>query len=124
MVRVVHAMTGVHRILDRSIYCSYIKLKIEFDPYKDAFNLAKHGVTLAAAIELDWEAALVWVDDRCEYGEVRMIALAPRSDVLYYTAFVDRGCVRRIISLRRANRREVNHYVRTNQTQDRRDADG
>ncbi len=123
MVRVVHAMTGEHRILDRSLYCSYIKLKIEFDPRKDAFNLAKHGVSLAAAVELDWGAALVWVDSRYAYGEVRMIALAPRSEILYCTAFVDRGCVRRIISLRRANRREVKHYVRTNQAQDRRDAD-
>ena len=94
------------------------------DPDKDAANRAKHGVSLAAAVELDWGAALVWVDHRHAYGEVRMIALAPRSDILYCTAFVDRGCVRRIISLRRANRREVKHYVRTNQAQDRRDADG
>ncbi len=40
-----------------------------------------------------------------------MIALAPRTGTLYYVAFVDRGEVRRIISLRRANRREVKHYV-------------
>ena len=40
-----------------------------------------------------------------------MIALAPRSGILYYVAFVDRATVRRIISLRRANRREVKHYV-------------
>jgi hypothetical protein len=31
--------------------------------------------------------------------------------VLYFVAFVDREGVRRIISLRRANRREVKHYV-------------
>ncbi|MBC8163527.1 MAG: BrnT family toxin [Roseiflexaceae bacterium] len=61
--------------------------------------------------ELDWEAALVWVDDRFEYNETRMIALAPKTEILYYVAFVDRGDVRRIISLRRANRREVKHYV-------------
>jgi hypothetical protein len=53
----------------------------------------------------------VWVDDRFEYGETRMIALAPKTAILYYAAFVDRGNVRRIISLRRANRREVKHYV-------------
>ncbi len=40
-----------------------------------------------------------------------MIALALESPILYYVAFVDRGDVRRIISLRRANRREVKHYV-------------
>lgn len=40
-----------------------------------------------------------------------MIALAPKTETLYYVAFVDHSEVRRIISLRRANRREVKHYV-------------
>ncbi len=84
---------------------------IEFDPLKNRANQAKHGVSLALASELDWEEALVWIDDRFEYGECRMIALAPRTGVLYYVAFSDRGAVRRIISLRRANRREVKHYA-------------
>ena len=88
-------------------------MRIEFDPTKDATNQAKHGVSLALADELDWDAALVWVDDRFEYAEMRMIALAPKTETLYYVVFVDRGETRRIISLRRANRREVKHYVET-----------
>lgn len=68
-------------------------------------------MSLALAGELDWEAALVWVDLRFDYAELRMIALAPKTQILYCVAFVDRGNVRRIISLRRANRREVKHYV-------------
>ena len=86
-------------------------MRIEFDPAKDVTNQTKHGVSLSLAVELDWEAALVWVDERFEYNEMRMIALAPRTQILYYVAFVDRGSVRRVISLRRANRREVKHYV-------------
>jgi uncharacterized protein len=86
-------------------------MQIEFDPAKDEANQAKNGFSLALAIELDWDAALVWIDDRIEYGELRMIALAPKTEILYYVAFVDRGEARRIISLRRANRREVKHYV-------------
>ena len=86
-------------------------MKIEFDPAKDAANQTKHGVSLSMADDLDWEAALVWVDKRFEYGELRMIALAPKTGTLYYVAFVDRGEGRRVISLRRANRREVKHYV-------------
>jgi uncharacterized DUF497 family protein len=86
---------------------------IEFDPRKDAANQAKHGVSLALAAELDWDAALVWIDDRIEYGESRMIGLAPNTGIVYYAAFVDRGDVRRIISLRRANRREVKYYDQT-----------
>ena len=86
-------------------------MRIDFDPGKDAANRARHGVSLALARELDWNAALVWVDDRFQYDEVRMIALAPKTNTLYYVAFVDRGNRRRIISLRHATRREVKHYV-------------
>ena len=89
-------------------------MRIEFDRAKDGANRAKHGVSLALAGELDWEAALVWIDDRFNYDELRMIALAPQTEILYYVAFVDRGEVRRIISLRRANRREVKYYVENN----------
>ncbi|MBE0626978.1 MAG: BrnT family toxin [Burkholderiales bacterium] len=88
-------------------------MQIAFDPAKDAANLAKHGVSLALAAELNWEAALVWIDERFEYAELRAIALAPKAKILYYVAFVDRRDVRRIISLRRANRREVKHYVKS-----------
>jgi uncharacterized protein len=86
-------------------------MEIEFDPDKDASNQAKHGVSLALAAKLEWDAALVWEDTRYEYDEWRMIALAPEINVLYYVAFVDRGDVRRIISLRPATRREVKYYV-------------
>ncbi len=91
-------------------------MRIEFDPTKDASNQLKHGVSLAIAAELDWDAAWVWVDERFDYNEMRMIALAPRTETLYYVAFVNRGDVRRIISLRRANRREVKHYVDNDET--------
>ena len=86
-------------------------MRIEFDPAKDAANLLKHGVSLVLASELDWDAALVWLDERHDYGEQRMIALAPKTGTLYCVAFVEREKARRIISLRRANRREVKHYV-------------
>ncbi len=88
-------------------------MRIVFDSAKDAANQSKHGLSLGLAAELDWEAALAWVDERFPYDELRMVALAPRVQVLYYVAFVDRGTARRIISLRRANRREVKHYVET-----------
>ena len=86
-------------------------MRFEFDPKKNHLNLHKHGVSLALASELDWDSALLWVDDRRDYGETRILALAPRTDILYYVAFVDRLDVRRVISLRRANRREVRRYV-------------
>lgn len=90
-------------------------MQFDFDPGKDATNLSKHGLSLAAAAELSWDATLVWLDDRADYGEVRVVALAPIGDTLFFLAFVDRESSRRIISLRRANRREVNHFVKATQ---------
>jgi uncharacterized protein len=88
-------------------------MRIEFDPAKDGSNQEKHGLSLALASALCWDDALVWIDDRFAYGEIRIIALAPDAGILYYVAFVDRDDVRRIISLRKANRREVKHYVQS-----------
>ena len=98
-------------------------MEFEFDPGKDATNIGKHGLSLAAAAELSWDAALVWIDDRADYGEVRMVALAPIEDILLFVAFVDREPARRIVSLRRANRREVNHYVKAINEDQPEDAD-
>lgn len=58
-------------------------MKIDFDPAKDLINQTQHGISLALASELDWDAALVWVDGRFEYEELRMIALAPKTETLY-----------------------------------------
>lgn len=46
-------------------------MDIEFDPAKDAINIAKHGLSLADAAEFDMAGAKVLVDDRAEYGEIR-----------------------------------------------------
>ena len=86
-------------------------MRIDFDPAKDRLNRADHGLSLSLARNLAWDEALVWVDDRFEYDESRMIGLVPEGDRLYYVAFVDREEVRRVISLRFAERREIKHYV-------------
>ena len=65
-------------------------MQFDFDPGKDATNLSKHGLSLAAAAELSWDAALVWLDDRADYGEVRMVALAPIGEILFFVVFADR----------------------------------
>jgi len=86
-------------------------VRFEFDHTKDKLNRAQHGLSLALAAELAWDEALVWVDERYGYDELRMVGLVPKGDRLYYVAFVDRSDVRRVISLRYAERREVKHYV-------------
>ena len=64
-------------------------MRIEFDLAKDRQNFAKHGVSLAFAIELEWDDALVWVDERFLHGELRMTGLVPAGNTLYCVAFID-----------------------------------
>ena len=85
-------------------------IEVEFDPAKDASNSRKHGVSLAQAADLDWSMASVEADDRFNYEEDRFIGYAPLGDRIYCVAFTFRGDAVRIISLRKANRREVQRY--------------
>ena len=85
-------------------------MKFNFDSNKDAINLAKHQLSLADAAKLDWMAALIWVDSRRDYGEIRQIGLVPINQRLYVVVFVDKKTERRIISLRKANNKEYERY--------------
>lgn len=85
-------------------------MNIVFDPDKDAGNRAKHGISLAEADFLVWDAALTWRDTRKDYREPRQVALAPLGSRLYCVVYVDRGDERRVISLRKANQREFDRY--------------
>ena len=82
----------------------------EFDPAKDKANRAKHGVSLALAEVLFADAHLLFDDDRFDYGEVRQMAFGHIRGRAFVCVFVDRGSTRRIISLRKANSREVKRH--------------
>lgn len=92
-------------------------MNVTFDPAKDAVNLAKHGFSLLDAVGFEWETAVVWTDTRRDYGEPRMVALGYIGLRIMSVVFVDRPpeqpTERRIISLRKANTREVKRYAET-----------
>ena len=92
-------------------------MNVTFDPAKDAANLAKHGFSLLDAVGFEWETAVVWPDTRRDYGEPRMVALGYIGLRVMSVVFVDRPpeqpTERRIISLRKANTREVKRYAET-----------
>jgi uncharacterized protein len=85
-------------------------MRIDFDEAKDQFNREKHGFSLADAGSIDWSMALVKPDGKRDYGEFRMIGYTPIGDRLFCVVYVDRDSVRRIISLRKANLREIIKY--------------
>ncbi|MBF0167130.1 MAG: BrnT family toxin [Alphaproteobacteria bacterium] len=86
-------------------------MRIAFDPAKDAVNVVKHGVSLAEARKIEWETLWAMPDRRRDYGEERIVGFAYVGLRLYSVVFTDRGDVRRIISLRKANGREIKRYA-------------
>jgi uncharacterized DUF497 family protein len=86
-------------------------MRVTYDTVKNDTNIEKHGVSLAAAADFEWDEALTWADERKHYGEARMCAIGYIANRLYYVVYVDRSTVRRIISLRKANSREVKRYA-------------
>jgi uncharacterized protein len=85
-------------------------MHIVFDPAKDDANIASHGVSLELAARIDWPEVLVGVDDRRDYGELREIGYALIDARLYCVVFTQRAAILRIISLRKANNREIDRY--------------
>ena len=80
---------------------------IVFDPAKDAANLAKHGVSLAAAADLEIKANVE--DDR--FIEPRFRAYGLLHGETYCLAYTIRYGKVRAISLRRARAKEYRRYA-------------
>jgi uncharacterized protein len=89
-------------------------VKIEFDPAKSAGNAKKRGLPFDLTADLDWSTARVRPDERRDYGEDRFVALVPNvSGRLHVVCYCIRGDARRIISFRKANKREEQVYAKT-----------
>ena len=81
-----------------------------YDSAKAAANLAKHKVSFAEAELFDWETALVVEDDRMDYGERRYVSIGLIRGRAHVMVFTRRDTAVRLISLRKANRRESRRY--------------
>lgn len=90
-------------------------MHITYNPQKDLKNLAERGISLAEAANLDWDSWLGAEDIRRDYGEIRYrgYAIMPAENRLYCVVHTYRGNSVRVISLRKANSREVVLYETT-----------
>jgi len=85
-------------------------MQFSCDPNKSRTNYFKHGIVLEFAQYLDWTKEVVWQDVRYSYIEVRMSGLVPLEGKVYAVVYVVRAEFTRMISLRKANKREAKHY--------------
>ncbi|MAY71813.1 MAG: hypothetical protein CME82_10225 [Halomonas sp.] len=92
---------------------------IDFDPGKSAWNARERGLPFSEESHFDWEGALLTEDRRNDYPERRFVAIGmigQRAHVVCFTP-IEGGI--RVISLRKANAREVRRYDKATHGQDR-----
>lgn len=85
-------------------------MRISYDSRKNARNIAERGLGFELALAFEWESAIVWPDTRRGYGEERFIALGRIGERVHSLVFTRRSNTIHVISLRKANRREVRRY--------------
>ena len=88
-------------------------VEFDWDETKRAQNVAKHGVDFPLARQLFWDVAIIEPDNRHDYREARLSVTAPLLGRLHVMIYVVRDGTIRIISLRKANKRERRRYEKT-----------
>ncbi len=85
-------------------------LRIEFDANKSQHNGRERRLPFTMASEFDFSTALVAEDRRSDYPERRFVALGQIGRRLHVMCFTPIADGIRVISLRKANSREVKTY--------------
>ena len=85
-------------------------MQYEWDENKRIANFNRHKVDFTKAIDFEWETAVETIDDRSNYGEERWVTIGFIQKKLHVMVYTIRGNKIRIISLRKANRRESKYY--------------
>jgi hypothetical protein len=85
-------------------------MEITFDPAKNERNVKERSLSFQRVEEFDFDTAIYVEDTRKDYGEKRIRSLGFIEERLHALVFTMRGEKLRVISLRKASRREVRKY--------------
>ena len=85
-------------------------MDISFDSAKSEKNLLARGISFELAAAFEWDSALLVQDLRKNYGERRFQALGLIGNRLHVMVFTPRANKAHVMSLRKANKREVKRY--------------
>lgn len=87
-------------------------MNFEYDTDKDNINRLKHKVSLEVGKEVFLDKNRnVFVDDRKDYQETRYVTTGLIEDRLYVVVYTIRDDMIRLISVRKANKREQSRYA-------------
>ncbi len=86
---------------------------ITYDAAKDARNIRERGLSFDRAADFDFDTAAITIDQRHDYGEIRLVAVGHIDRRLHVLCYIETATGFRVISLRRANSREIKKYAKT-----------
>jgi uncharacterized DUF497 family protein len=81
-------------------------MQFEWDDRKSEKNLRERGFGFDFAALLFEGPTVEWCDVREPWGEARVVAIGVADGIALAVVYTDRGPVRRILSARRARRKE------------------
>ena len=87
-------------------------MQYTWDAAKNAANIRKHDIGFDDAVRVFEGDVLIWPDERFDYGEARWIAVGLAGGEETVVVYSEEGDERRIISARRATRKERELYWR------------
>lgn len=87
-------------------------MKLEFDPAKRDKTLLERGLDFACAADVFAGHHFTAEDLREGYSEQRFITVGTVEGRMVVVVWTPRGDARRIISMRKANEREISRYGR------------
>ncbi|MGB9992571.1 BrnT family toxin [Massilia sp. SM-13] len=84
-------------------------MQFDWDPDKERINKRKHGISFWDAVSV-FDSSLTRHAADIEHGEPRIVATGPSTVGLLHVIYVERGHLIRIISARKATRKERKGY--------------
>jgi uncharacterized DUF497 family protein len=86
---------------------------IDYDPKKSSKNSIERNLSFDCLSDFEWETAAYSEDQRKDYSERRIVGVGYIKERLHVVCFTPiKGGVR-VISFRKANKREVKRYEET-----------
>jgi uncharacterized DUF497 family protein len=81
-------------------------VEFDWDPAKSAWNERSRGFGFEIAVQIFEGRIVQWVDDRKDYAELRINVVGETDGVLLHVTITVRGDKTRIISARKAKKKE------------------
>ena len=89
-------------------------MEITYDRTKNTENIRNCNLSFEQVVDFDFETASFTIDKRKNYGEIRRCAIGYLGNRLHALIFTETLKGIRVISFRKANKREIANYEQKN----------